>query len=218
MRTFASTPLHRIHPYFWVAGALAWMAFDIWRSVREEKKPKHIALSTFHPFVPTNLFSKMVEHEHRRLSGLKGSGLSVEWLCVYGDKMSHSLLALCVGLGEIKPLSGTSTEESNRRLFQLLFQATLAETSLQLKERGWNLKRTAPVLDHVATIFISAPLAELEHYRVLLLQDEEQRCETVAQEAVKLTGVNPDNAKHYRAAHVLARTMVMMLVSDIPRA
>ncbi len=213
----ASSPLLRIHPYYWVAGALVWLAFEVWRDSKKEKKPKDITLTTFHPFIPTNLFSRMLEEKGAALKIPKGSGPSQEWACLYGDKMSHSLLALCLGLGEIPRPSETEGEENNRRLFQLLFQATLAETSLQLQDRGWSFQQTAPLLDRISTVFLSTPLKKLELYPVFLEQDEDQRCESVAQQAVALLQVDPDNARHYRAAHVLARTMSLMLTSEAPR-
>ena len=228
-RTSLWNQKHR--PLLWIAGACAWLVIDVWRAIREDSRPKTVTMSTHHPFVPSDLFSQMFEKERKTWTvgkGLAGPLASnphgklilrdektKRWLCAFGDKTSHSLLSLLYFLQVGIKMQPRSTEESRRTLFRRYFQATLAEASLQLRARGLDFEQTTPLLDRVATTFLESPLAELEHYQVFLTQDEEQRCRSLGEQAIELMGAHPANQKHFQAAHVLARLVVTVLVSEL---
>jgi hypothetical protein len=179
---------------------------------RPDEPAPDVPLVTNHPAVPTNLFSAMYEREDRpALRGHRGN----RWLFSYGDKISQSIvsLLLCISQGAKLP---EASPERRRALFALYLQGALAETRLRMNDKGTSEQAGDTMLECVSLTILDLPLAELDRYNALLALDEAQRLDTVGREAMENSGAARGTEKHFRAAYVLLRTMVMMLVLGAP--
>lgn len=177
-------------------------------SKSSNEAPSEVPLATTHPAVPTNMFSATLEKEdkpHLR------QHQSDRWLLRFGDKLCHSTGSLLVYLSQgLK----TGNSEARRGLFPLYLQAALAETRLQMNARGMSQEKGDAMLDCIATTILDTPLTQLDRYADLLGLDEDSRRDTVARQAAGMVEAANGMERHFRAAYVLLRTIVLVMASE----
>lgn len=167
-----------------------------------------VPLSTSHPAVPTNMFSATLKSRHEPELRRHRSDT---WLLAFGDKLCHSTGSLLVYLSQ--GLKGTSADpESRRGLFPLYLQAALAETRLQMNSKRVSRNAGDAMLDCITMTILDTPLAQLDRYAGFLAMEEDGRRDAVAREAVQMIGVASVEEQNFRAAYVLLRTVVIVMV------
>jgi hypothetical protein len=193
------------------AAALGGVILSVIKEALSEKKEESgpdVPLATTHPSVPTNLFSSMFRRENR--ANFRSMQDNV-WLLTYGDKVCHTTLSLLLYISQGAKLP-SSDPETRRSLFALYLQAGLAETRLQMVSNGRSAKKADAMLNCIAATILDTPLEQLEHYGSLLALSEDERRDTVAEEAVRRLGAPGSVQKHFSAAYVLLRTVTLLLV------
>jgi hypothetical protein len=170
--------------------------------------PRDISLSTTHPAVPTNLFSATLESddkpEFRRYR-------SDRWLLGFGDKICHTTGSLLLHIN-----MGIQTPDSpaRRGLFPLFLEGALAETGLRMSFKGIPIEKVDAELNCIATTILDTPLTQLKHYAGLLELDDNARSEALSNKAVQMVEGARGAKRHFGAAYILLRTMVLVMVSD----
>jgi hypothetical protein len=174
----------------------------------KKDRPRDVPLATSHPAVPTNLFSSTFERQSRAdLRRYNGD----RWLLAYGDKVCQSTLSLllCISQGANLP---SSDSETRKGLFALYLQAAMAETRLQMVSSGRSTTDADGLMNCIGVTILETPLGKLDRYTSLLSLGEDERRDTVAQEAVRRLGAPNDAEQHFSSAYVLLRTVTTMLV------
>lgn len=184
---------------------------EIRKSSSEEEGD--VSLATTHPGVPTNLFSATLKRENNPAFAKERAN---PWLLMYGDKICHSILSLLVHISQGARLTGTDSE-GRKNLFALFLQGALAESRLELTGSKVSAGAGDALLECLAVTILDTPLAQLELYNRMLRQSEDERSETLVGEAARSVNASPRVAKAFRAAYLLLRTMVRILICQMPR-
>lgn len=171
--------------------------------------PRDVPLMTSHPRIPTNMFSATLEMEKN--PELRRH-LSHQWLLTFGDKICHTTASLLTYL-----LMGIKVKRAGAQtgLFPLYLEAALVETRLMMDSQGVKPEKGDAMLNCISATVIDTPLTGLKRYAGLLELAEDERCESVALEAAQMVGAAPRDQRHFRAAYVLLRTVVLVMCSQM---
>lgn len=192
-------------------GLVSGIVSGIRGGLREDET--EVPLATTHPAVPTNLFSATLERENNPAFQAQRSN---RWLQMFGDKVCHSTLSLLLHISQGAKLSGTNAE-SRKHLFALFLQGALAESRLELNAKAVSPRAGDALLNCVAVTILDSNLAGLDHYNRLLALPETARCNAVVKEAAQAIDASARVEKAFRAAYLLLRTMVRILICEMPR-
>lgn len=172
-----------------------------------------LSLATTHPGVPTNLFSATLKRKDNPAFEKERANL---WLLMYGDKISHSILSLLVHISQGARLTGADSQ-GRTNLFALFLQGALTESRLELSDKKVSARSGDAMLECLAVTLLDTPLAQLDLYNRMLCQSEDERSESLVGEAASSVNAAPRVTKAFRAAFLLLRGMVRILICQMPR-